>query len=819
MSAVLFVIENFLGFAALFAGIWLIKKLFHKQMSAQMHFLIWGVAVIKLLIPVGFPSAISPWNWLDSPAAPVMVQGGNETYGHSAAKSGPAYEDPAYNSADNFVSDGEHTQQPADESSAAGPVSRPLDQMDWNTVIAAVWLSGVAARLARLGLKNRGFRKKLLIEEISPPEWAGECFRSCLRETGVKKEVRLVVQDAFPVPMVAGYVKPVLILPQKLLQDRDAERLRHVLVHETAHIVRKDTLAVPLLNVLSAVYWFNPLVWLCFRLIRKDMETACDCAVIRALGKDKRQDYIETVMRFAGRKESPPLRTAMGINDGHGSMERRIRGMFMRTRTKARVKVPAAILACILAFACFTTACQPTPEIPPMAYKNTDLVKTVLDAGGDEAELKKQKQAIREQVESLGGHLKEAFSPGGRVTIDVDADIIPPGLDPLPLVRLKPVNFSREQFETFMDYIRDGQPLYHVHIETDEHGDRVDRVFTKEELVVMLTHIREYLADGDLPEDKKSDWDVIIPILENDYATAIGKAGEKPYDGTLTDMEQSSAIWLKCYMGRDRAAWFRLFQYPDGNGSQITFDNSDYGFGCYNTFTPYQGADAERIDMTYEEAKASAEEFVRTIDGEDSNLVLCESGVGCEIGTLANYTEETSPQAYTFTFARSYEGAAVKPVDFMRGNSAVIGYSRRVFPEELFVVIDNEGIRKADWLNHTEPFETVSKDMPLLDFKTIRQIFERHCAHEFSWVPGDDGYPSDIRITFIVKKIEFNMMVVPEKENPGVCITVPVWDFIGDMEYDREFDLNGNRIEGQKDASILTINAIDGTIINREQGY
>ena len=64
------------------------------------------------------------------------------------------------------------------------------------------------------------------------------------------------------------------------------------------------------------------------------------------------------------------------------------------------------------------------------------------------------------------------------------------------------------------------------------------------------------------------------------------------------------------------------------------------------------------------------------------------------------------------------------------------------------------------------------------------------------------------------------MMMTLEKADIGSYIMIPVWDYIGDINYDQEI-LNdiGIPIEGQKDISIITVNAIDGTIIDREQGY
>jgi hypothetical protein len=107
-----------------------------------------------------------------------------------------------------------------------------------------------------------------------------------------------------------------------------------------------------------------------------------------------------------------------------------------------------------------------------------------------------------------------------------------------------------------------------------------------------------------------------------------------------------------------------------------------------------------------------------------------------------------------------------------------------------------------------------------LDFNTVKGIFENYCKYRFSWAPPYDGMPKDMGVTFNVKRIELNLMVIPEKDNLENYITVPVWDFIADQEYEEGFtDQEGNPFEGNKDISILTINAVNGTIISRGQGY
>ncbi len=501
--------------------------------------------------------------------------------------------------------------------------------------------------------------------------------------------------------------------------------------------------------------------------------------------------------------------------------KKRERVIYMRKKTKVSVKPAAALIAGLLLVACFTAACQPTPEKPPVAAKNNDLVETVVSANseGNKQELEKDKQVINEQIKSVNGHMELEIKPNPKVTIHVDADIVSPEYEKIPLVRIKPKNFSKEQFETFIGHIAGGEPLFY------ETEDKNANIYSKEEIVAILTRLRKYLADGSLPDNIRSTFSERADDLENYYDDAISKSDEKPYDGELTEQANNKSYnyitKLKCYMGKDLAARFSLWQSFEGNKTQLMFSNTGYGYESYNTFEPYEGVGAARLDITYEEAKAMAEDLVRAIDGEDGSMTLYRSRIGYETGSITNYTKETSPQCYAFNFARSYGGVDLKPVSYLRGASEHVDYSKRVSPESVYIVIDNSGINTVSWVSFTEYIETVSEDTPLKDFETIKGIFEQHCNQKFTWVPHNDAIVGEAPpATLNVKRIELNLMAVPEKDNLESYITVPVWDFIADMEYDEEAVTQyGFAAEGEKDISILTINAIDGTIIDREQGY
>lgn len=488
----------------------------------------------------------------------------------------------------------------------------------------------------------------------------------------------------------------------------------------------------------------------------------------------------------------------------------------MNVLTKTRKSILLFVL--ILAFLCLP-ACQPNPERPVVGNKSEDLVEKVIEANTQEKqpELKEDKQVIEEQIKKVNGHLELEIDPNEMVTIKVDADIISPGFEKIPLVRVKPKNLTKEQFAAFIEFVTEGEPVYYE--------DLVEGFFhlSKEEIDVILPKIMEYGANDALPGHVKEHINDMISYYKENYDIAISKADERLYDGELTMVEDnsmfSSITSLKCYLGKEQAARLSLWQSFNEAQSQMQFFNNDLGVP-YNMSEPYQGVDAERMNMSYDEAKSVAENFVRAIEGEESNMVMYESNICCSVGSFADHTKDTSPQAYTFRFARQYNGVEIKPVMHLFNSDEYIDYSKQVYPESINITIDDNGINMAFWSNYTEYIETLAEDAPLMSFEEIQEIFEQQCRNEFSWVPRNDALLEQPTVTLNVKKIELNLMVIPEKDNLESYITIPVWDFIADEDYDKEvMSQDGYPGEGQKNCSIITINAIDGTIISREQGY
>ncbi len=155
------------------------------------------------------------------------------------------------------------------------PAPRPFP---WLIALAALWLGGVLIAVLRplLGLWGiaRLSQASAAVTDASILAQAAECASAL----GISQAPALRQADA-SVPMTWGWHRPVVLLPAEA-RDWPEGRLRAVLLHELAHVRRRDWLSHRLADVVCALYWFHPLAWLTARRLKMESEIACDDLVL-----------------------------------------------------------------------------------------------------------------------------------------------------------------------------------------------------------------------------------------------------------------------------------------------------------------------------------------------------------------------------------------------------------------------------------------------------------------------------------------------------------------------------------------------------------
>lgn len=167
-------------------------------------------------------------------------------------------------------------------------------------------------------------------------------FEEQKQSLGIRRDIPLVVTPAADCPMLAGFLRPALYLPDEALSEQEA---LFVFRHELTHLKRGDLWLKLLLTAARAVHWFNPLVYLMARFAQEDIELACDDAVVRGMDGAQRRAYGETILKSATAQVKKRALVSCFTGDKKTLM-RRFEGLF-DTRAKKRgvaLVVAAAVL-------------------------------------------------------------------------------------------------------------------------------------------------------------------------------------------------------------------------------------------------------------------------------------------------------------------------------------------------------------------------------------------------------------------------------------------------------------------------------------------
>ena len=284
-------------------------RLVLKRAPKWVNVLLWGMVALRLMLPFSIESALSL-----IPSA--------ETLSPEVVRFDPA---PTITSGVTII---DNAVNPSlSESFAAAPLASVNPLYVWTYLAGWVWLIGLAAMLLYALVSYLRLRRRV---SASIP----------LREN-------IYVCDEVPSPFILGIVHPRIYLPSAL----DEAQRGSVLSHERAHLARRDHWWKPLGFALLAVYWFNPLLWLAYTLLCRDIELACDERVLRGMDAGQVKDYSSALLAC-----SVPRRmlAACPLAFGEVGVGERVKNA-LRYKKPAFWVVAASVAVCVVVAVCFLT--------------------------------------------------------------------------------------------------------------------------------------------------------------------------------------------------------------------------------------------------------------------------------------------------------------------------------------------------------------------------------------------------------------------------------------------------------------------------------
>ena len=175
-------------------------------------------------------------------------------------------------------------------------LSQLLDGVAWQTLAVGLWFCGFLVIVARLVVGLIGVQwMSRRTELVTDAPWL-PLARRLAADLGISPRVAFLRSPRATMPMAWGIVRPAVLMPADA-DEWPGERLRIVLLHELAHVRRRDCLTHVLAQAACAVYWFHPLAWMAARRARAERERACDDLVLAA--GTRGSDYAEELLQIA----------------------------------------------------------------------------------------------------------------------------------------------------------------------------------------------------------------------------------------------------------------------------------------------------------------------------------------------------------------------------------------------------------------------------------------------------------------------------------------------------------------------------------------
>ena len=293
--------------AAIAAGVVMLLRLLLKRVPRWITCLLWAVVLLRMVCPVGLslpvslmPETVSSGAYIER-VLPQAETPANTPQAATTTTTAPAAT----------------TQTPVTRETVAVTPTGP----DRDTVLTILWAAGAIACLAWGAVSY--LRLRLRIADA------------------ILIEKNVYETDQIDSPFVCGFFRPRIYLPVGLAEpDR-----RYVLLHEQAHIRRRDYLTKPLAYVALCFHWFNPVLWLSYHLFGRDIETATDQAVIRSFGRTDTAGYAAALLHL-GHKPSFPQ--AVPLAFGEENPKHRIRSVLSYKKPAFWVILVAVVVCVVL---------------------------------------------------------------------------------------------------------------------------------------------------------------------------------------------------------------------------------------------------------------------------------------------------------------------------------------------------------------------------------------------------------------------------------------------------------------------------------------
>lgn len=355
-----------------------LKQLCKNRFSRQWQYYIWLVAALRFLVPVTTDVSLVGSLFAKAAAAVAMNQSGIHSSEFVAQK--------AESGGKELVNFGDHAAQKAESGGKdfMNPGSlRSESEKRIERCLFWVWVTVAFVLFVRKIAVYRGFVRHIRTNNTPVSDLALlNLLSDCEERLQIKTRVELSCNALVISPMLLGFFRPCIVLPDRKLEEKD---LSYILVHELIHCKQRDMFYKWLVQVVVCVHWFNPFVYLLEKEVNKSCELSCDEMVLSVFGDSAKREYGDMLLSFV-RANSPYKNSVVSITltESAGQLKERL-GAIMRYQKKSKIARVVTAVCTVAVCACFMAAgayAAPSDVHGIMTWKDDEIQNEVLTEDG-----------------------------------------------------------------------------------------------------------------------------------------------------------------------------------------------------------------------------------------------------------------------------------------------------------------------------------------------------------------------------------------------------------------------------------------------------
>lgn len=366
-------------------AILVIKQLFGKKLSPKVNGVLWLVFALALIIPIKFESSFSIYNFVPIDMSNIANTSYRAQYDNIKYIDKLAREDALLSElgSNNDGNTSTHTSLGLGYTKYiddTGAVNLGMIEADKNVaytkslifdcMLPAIYLLGVIGIAIFSVVSFVVFCRRIGKQYVHDSRVLG-ILNMCRNELGIKREIVIVQQSAVLVPSLFGIFKPKILVCDNIYDMTDSQ-IKHIFIHELAHYTKHDLLKNMLFNVLQTVYWFNPIIHLCFKCIRKDMEVTTDDVAISHLPDEEHKAYCKTLVDVSCNDNSRLANRVLGISNDKKSLEGRISMIKNNERFSKNKWIVGGVGAMLVILLAMVFCTNKLSTVPPDMYATVD---------------------------------------------------------------------------------------------------------------------------------------------------------------------------------------------------------------------------------------------------------------------------------------------------------------------------------------------------------------------------------------------------------------------------------------------------------------